>query len=93
MRPVLHSDVIAAARALVPLPPRARDAAARRLVAQADAADRYRKHMGHAHRVWGNGTLMAAAGPGVSRPLADPDMLDATRAIIDALTDRAARRS
>ena len=91
MRPVLHTDVIAAAGALVPLPPQARDSAARRLVAQADAADRYRKRMGRAHGLWGNGTLLAAAGRGTPRPVTDPDMLDAMRAIIEALTERAAQ--
>ncbi|MBS0124254.1 hypothetical protein [Thetidibacter halocola] len=92
MRPVLHGDVIAAARAILPLPPLAREAAARRLVAQAEAADRYRKRMGRVHRDWGNGTLMGAAGPGVAAVrLGDPEMLDAMRAVIDALLERAVR--
>lgn len=61
MRPVLTGDVSAAARALLSVPQAARAALAERLVAQAEAADRYRKRLGKAHPFWGNGTLMAAA--------------------------------
>ena len=61
MRPVLHGDVICAACALLAVPRGTRWRQAREMVAQADAADRYRRHFGRAHPNWGNGTLMAAA--------------------------------
>ncbi|MBB4022054.1 MULTISPECIES: DUF7742 family protein [Actibacterium] len=65
MRPVLHGDVVAAARALLPLPDCARAAALRGMLARAAAADAYRKRFGRAHRAWGNGSLMAVALPRV----------------------------
>lgn len=61
MRPVMHGDLTAAARYLWALPVPARVASCHALLAQADAADRYRKRFGRAHTLWGNGTLMAAA--------------------------------
>jgi len=61
MRPVLHTDLITAASALLTVPRGQRWRAARDLVMQADAADRYRQRTGKAHADWGNGTLMAAA--------------------------------
>ncbi len=68
MRPVLHGDVTAAARALLLVAPEAREALCRRMIEEADFADRYAKRLGRPHRLWGNGTLMAAAR---ARPLAD----------------------
>lgn len=68
MRPVLHGDVTAAARALLMVPDAAREALCRRMIEEADFADRYARRMGRPHRDWGNGTLMAAAR---ARPLAD----------------------
>lgn len=61
MRPVMHGDLTAAARHLLALPDALRAPQCARLIAQADAADRYRKRFGRAHPAWGNGTLMAAA--------------------------------
>lgn len=61
MRPVMHGDLTAAARHLLTLPDSLRASRCARLIAQADAADRYRKRFGRAHPAWGNGTLMAAA--------------------------------
>jgi len=61
VRPVISADLTAAARVLVPTPDEARPAVMRLLIAQAEAADRYRKRFGRAHPEWGNGTLMAAA--------------------------------
>lgn len=91
MRPVLHGDVVAAARALLPLPEAERPAAMARLLAEADAADRYRRRMGRVHRLWGNGSLMAAA---MARPLppepflADPDYLRCLIVVLEALLAR-----
>ncbi|MCJ7873735.1 hypothetical protein Q4577_13335 [Marinovum sp. 2_MG-2023] len=67
MRPVLHGDVTAAARAMLMVPAEAREGLCRRMIEEADFADRYAKRLGRAHRDWGNGTLMAAARV---RPLA-----------------------
>jgi len=61
MRPVMHGDLTGLARHLLTLPPDQRPAACAQALDQADAADRYRKRLGRAHPLWGNGTLMARA--------------------------------
>lgn len=71
MRPLLHGDLTSAARHLLRLPAAERPAVCAQLIAQADAADRYRKRFGRAHPRWGNGTLMAAART-VSLPAEPP---------------------
>lgn len=76
MRPVGHGDVTAAARAMLCVPPVAREALCKRMIQEADFADRYAKRMGRPHRDWGNGTLMAAAR---ARPLADEPHLGEER--------------
>lgn len=73
MRPVLHGDMTAAARALLCLPERARSGAFDRMLLEAEAADKYRKKKGLAHPIWGNGSLMAAAN---TRPQAPEPFLD-----------------
>lgn len=73
MRPVLHGDMTAAARALLSLPDGARRGAFDRMLLEAEAADKYRKKLGIAHPVWGNGSLMAAAN---TRPQAPEPFLD-----------------
>lgn len=97
MRPVLHGDVTAAARALLLVPEGARETLCRRMIEEADFADRYAKRLGRPHRHWGNGTLMAAAR---ARPLADEPSLGEERycacleLVFRALLEwRAARRS
>lgn len=64
MRPVLHGDAVAAARRLLLLPEAARRPELDRMLARAEAADRYRKRFGRAHPQWGNGTLMGLAQHG-----------------------------
>jgi len=54
-------DLCAAARAILAVPVGARTAAMDRMLAQAQAADAYRKRFGRAHPRWGNGSLMGAA--------------------------------
>lgn len=76
MRPVLHGDVTAAARALLLVPEAAREALCRRMIEEADFADRYARRIGRPHRDWGNGTLMAAAR---ARPLAEEPPLGEER--------------
>ncbi len=61
MRPVLPGDLSSVARALLCAPPRKRLELCRILIQHADAADRYARHLGHAHAFYGNGSLMAAA--------------------------------
>ncbi|MDO6586059.1 hypothetical protein Q4543_11045 [Salipiger sp. 1_MG-2023] len=88
MRPVLHGDLVAAARALLCVPREQRWRVARDLVAQADVADRYRRRLGRVHPGWGNGTLMAAA---LGRPCAperrldDPDYTDCLILALEAV--------
>jgi hypothetical protein len=67
MRPLAPSDLSVAARALMALPEPARAGAAARIVAEARAADRFRRRTGRWHPLWGDGTLEAAAR---ARPLA-----------------------
>lgn len=61
MRPALHGDVSAAARALLAVPRGARVQLCRGLIRRAERADRYRLATGRCHPRWGNGSLMAAA--------------------------------
>ena len=61
MRPVLHSDVIAAARAVLAAPVALRASTCTRLIQEADWADRFTRRLGKPHPLWGNGTLFAAA--------------------------------
>jgi hypothetical protein len=91
MQRVMHGDLTALARHLLTLPPAQRWAACRSLIAQADAADRYRKRFGRAHAVWGNGTLMAAARRAplpTEPPLSDPAYAGCLILALTALSQR-----
>ncbi|NNE53829.1 MAG: hypothetical protein HKN30_15670 [Sulfitobacter sp.] len=61
MRPVLISDLRAVMRVLVAAIPEDRARLCRRIVREAELADRYTRRLGRVHPQWGNGTLMAAA--------------------------------
>jgi len=61
MRALRHSDVIAAARALIAVPAMARRDLCMLLLERAHCADKYTKALGKPHPFWGNGTLMGAA--------------------------------
>ncbi|MFC2967851.1 DUF7742 family protein [Acidimangrovimonas pyrenivorans] len=94
MRQVLPGDLVAAALVLRALPEAERDGALRRLLEEADLADRYRKRLGRPHPDYGNGSLMAAAlrhRPGGEPFLSDPAYLDALGRVIAALRARRAR--
>ncbi len=96
MRRVLHGDVSAAACVLLAHPPATRPALMRRLLAQAEAADRWRQAHGRAHPLWGNGSLMAAAltHPARGEPyLDDPDYAACMALVFEALLERASARS
>lgn len=74
MRPVHHGDVSSAARALLAARPDLRPALARRMIHEAETADRYLQENARIHPQYGNGTLMAVAR---KRPLAvEPDFDD-----------------
>lgn len=91
MKPVLPGDVSAAARALLPVPPDARPALARRLIEAASAADAHCRQTGRAHARWGNGTLMAAAfgwPQGREVCFEDSDFLHCQITVMAALRER-----
>lgn len=73
MRPVLHGDISAAARALLAAPPAERRRLCARMIAEAELADRHMCATGRLHPVLGNGSLMAAAR---NRVLADEPGFD-----------------
>lgn len=91
MRPVMLSDVRAVARALLAVPDDARPALCARIIAKADAADRYCRRLDRIHPKWGNGTLLAAAqsGPVAREPVAgDPAYCEAVCLVFEALRRR-----
>jgi len=73
MRPVLHGDVVAAARVLLGVPRAERRRVMRQMLQQASFADQYYKRLKRGHPTWGNGSLMAAAG---TREMAPEPFLD-----------------
>lgn len=88
MRQVLLGDVVAAARALMDLPPSERAAAIARMIDQAHCADKFTKRTGRPHKCWGNGSLMAAAvpKPKTREPfLSDPAYIQAMQQCLAAL--------
>lgn len=97
MRRVLHGDVVALARALLDVPAPRRAATAARLVAEAHAADRYRRRTGRVHSCWGNGALRgrvlrAMGGQGALAPEpfpSDPIYAACLITALEAITARA----
>jgi len=61
MRPVLHGDISAAARVLLRVCPQAREDLSRRMISEAEIADRHVLATGQLHPRFGNGSLMMAA--------------------------------
>jgi hypothetical protein len=91
MRALAPADLTAAARALLALPEAQREAAAGRLLCEAEAADRHRKRLGRVHPRWGGGTLEGAARGwplAPPRPLADTEFLACLWLIIGAILAR-----
>lgn len=86
MRPLLHGDIDVAARVLMLLPPEGRGPLIRRIIAEACAADAYRKRHGRAHALWGDGTLMAAlARPCARAPQITAEYLECQFFVLEAL--------
>lgn len=88
MRPVLHGDVMAAARVLVALPLSLRPVVMEQLLEQAAAADLFRKRLNRGHPEWGNGSLMGAAMKRNMAPepfLDDPDYCRCLMLVISTL--------
>ncbi|MCE8511784.1 hypothetical protein KBY24_04375 [Ruegeria pomeroyi] len=73
MRPVLHGDVSAAARALLHAPAGTRRSLCRRMLSEAEMADAHVRATGRLHPLFGNGSLMSAAR---KRVLADEPGFD-----------------
>lgn len=73
MRPVLHGDAVAAARALLPVSAPLRPELIKSLILRADLADSYRARSGRSHADWGDGSLESAAsrGPMAAEPYLD----------------------
>ena len=92
MRRVMHGDLVAAARALLPVPPTQRAAQIARWLAEAHAADRYFRRLGRVHRHWGDGSLRTRV-LGVPLPpepaLNQPNYLHCLSCVLNALARRA----
>lgn len=81
-------DVIAAARAMLAVPEAGRRAVLAAMLAEAAAAEAFRRRHGRAHPEWGNGSLMAAAmaRARVAEPgLGDAGYRDCLVAVLEAL--------
>jgi len=90
MRAVLPGDLSAAARVLLGLPPDERAQAARRLVQEAEIADRYRRNTGSVHPGFGSGSLMSRAlrAAPLPEPLIDqPDYARCLIRVLEAILD------
>lgn len=95
MRPVVHGDVVAAARVLWNSPDADHARLLARLLNEARWADAWRKRTGRAHPLWGDGTLMAAAlmrRPGPEPSLADSRWLRCLATVLEGLVTAAGQR-
>jgi hypothetical protein len=91
MRGVMHGDLVAAARALLPVPPAKRGGQIARWLAEAHAADRYFRRFGRVHRHWGDGSLRTRVLGAELPPepaLTQPDYLHCLRCVLAALARR-----
>ena len=92
MRPILHSDLLQVARALLLLPQDARAGQCAAIFERAEAADRYVKRFRRLHPEWGNGSLWSASQNWPKAP--DPGLgnLDFCRCLSLVLAAVMARR-
>lgn len=93
MRPVLAGDVSNAACVLLGLPQGLRKSACRRMIRQAETAERHRLRTGRAHPQFGNGSLMAAARRYRRVPEPNFDCLDYCACFQMVLTEFLARNT
>lgn len=87
----MHADVVAAARALLAVPRGDRAALAARMLAEAEAADRWRRRLRRRHPLWGDGTLAAVAAGRRQAPepwLGDAEYCDCMLHVFEALLGR-----
>lgn len=90
MRRVMHGDVVSAARVLLALPRAMRATACRRMICEAHAAHHYFKRFGRSHLLWGDGSLMSAAGHHAMLPepgFSDVDYCHCFEQVLAALID------
>lgn len=95
MRPVLHSEIEIAARALLAVEEGERPERMALILAMAGEADRHRLRTGRYHPEYGNGTLASAARrlpAAPARATCDVDYLDAL-ALAARMLARDARRN
>jgi len=88
MRPVMHGDLVAAARVLFGMAEDRRAAAIAGMLRQAEWADAYRRKSGQVHPVWGDGSLMSVAlnrRPGPEPALSDRGFCGCLAEVLDAL--------
>ncbi|MCB2128999.1 MAG: hypothetical protein KDE03_07950 [Rhodobacteraceae bacterium] len=91
MRTITHADVVRVARSVMRVPEPCVRAEISRYLAQAHAADLYRKRFGRIHPFWGNGSLGGAvphlpAGC-MEHSLSSPAYLRAIASVIEAVLD------
>jgi len=90
MRPVMHGDVVAAARVLYALPSGRRGGALERMMHHAARADRFRRKTGRSHPEWGDGSLMVTAlatAPPPEPRLDDADYCGCMAMVFEALVE------
>ncbi len=90
MRRVLHGDLIQLGRMLLTRPAAEREAICRRAIAEARAADKYRRRFGRRHPDFGDGSLAAWAmrfPRPPEPPLDDPDYAGCLRIVLTCLEE------
>ncbi|MDR6266271.1 hypothetical protein GGE09_003287 [Roseobacter sp. N2S] len=88
MRAVLHQDVVALARCLLPLAPADRRRFADLQIVLSNQADVFRAEFGRIHPFFGNGTLMSCCSghqQDAERRIDDPDYADCMIKALEAI--------
>jgi hypothetical protein len=90
MRPLMHGDVVAAARVIFAIPGPLRKAELARLLFRTERADVFRMETGRPHPFWGDGSLMSAAlinAPPPEPRLDDLDFCSCLAMVFEAIVD------